>query len=636
MNRPARSCLLLLNIALFIAAAGCTGLVPGSAATGVSGSNSGIGSTGNGSNLSVSISPSAATLRIGQTQQFSTSVANASGSSLQWAANGVPGGNLSVGTISKTGLYTAPGMVLSGPVSITATNMANPSQTGQANVGVIGYTGVLRYRNDPGNTGQNPNETTLTPANVNATQFGKLFCYVLDGQSYTQPLYVSNVVLPGEGTHNLIFAATEHDTVYAFDADTNLTLWAVNFTNPAAGVTTVPSSDLAASVGGPPMSPEIGITGTPAIDGNSGTLYVVAATKENGIYVHRLHALDITTGQEKFGGPILIQASTPGAGEQAAFSSEFQLQRPALVLLNGLLYICFGSYSDWIPYHGWVMAYDAYSLKQVAVWNASPNGVQAGIWQGGAPLSVDSAGNLYASVANGTFDVNTGGSDYGDSFVKLAPKTLAVVDYFTPFNQAALDDPNIDIGSGGFTLLPDQPGPFPHLGVSAGKEGRIYLLNLDDLGKFHADSDSQIVQSIPDALGADTLSNGKNFSTPAYWQGNIYFIGNKDVIKQFKLTNGVLSSSPVAMGSQAYGYPGGNMSISANGSQNGIVWAIEAGGANVLHAYDATNVARELYNSNQAGSRDQFGNVVRFAAPTVVNGKVYVAGQTQLAVFGLF
>ncbi len=491
---------------------------------------------------------------------------------------------------------------------------------------------MLRYRNDGGLTGQNLSETILTPDNVKASSFGKLFSYALDAQSFAQPLYVSGVPIAGQGTHNVIYAVTEHDSVYALDADVQQTLWKLNFTDPSSGVTTVPASDLAQSVGGSPITPEIGITSTPVIDGNSGTLYVVAATKENGAYIYRLHALDITSGAEKFGGPVRIQATVSGTGGPVEFDESHQMQRPGLLLSNGVVYFCFGSYSDWNPYHGWVMGYDASTLQQVAVWNTSPNGVEGAIWQAGASLSVDHTGEIYGIVANGTFDPSK--TNYGDSFVKLDPGTLQVDDYFTPFNQQALLNGDIDVGSAGFTLLPDQPGPFPHLGLSAGKEGKIYLLNLDNLGKFQSGSDSQIVQSIPNALGDMSSTSDRNFSTPAYWEGNVYFVANQDVIKQYTISNGQLSTSPVAMGTHVYPFPGANMSISANGSTNGIVWTIEAGGVNVLHAYDATNVARELYNSSQSGSRDNFGGAVRFTVPTVINGKVYVAGATQLAVFG--
>lgn len=581
---------------------------------------------------SVSISPSTAMVTISQTQQFSASVENSSNTAVTWTVTGAPG---DVGSISSTGLYTAPGRVPSGSISITATSVADPTKSATASVEVDGYTGMLNYHNDAGNTGQNLNETVLNPSNVNATQFGKLFSYALDGQSFSQPLYVPNVPVPSQGNHNLILAATEHDSVYAFDADTQATLWTVNFTNPAAGVTTVPASDLAQAPGydGSPIQPEIGITGTPVIDGSSGTLYVVAMTKENGAYVHRLHALDITTGSEKFGGPVVIHASVPATSGQVVFDSMHHLQRPALLLSGGVVYICFGSYSDWNPYHGWLIGYDASTLAQVVVWNATPNGTEGSFWQAGASLSVDAGGNIFGIVANGTFDADTGGSDYGESVVELKPPTLSVSDYFTPFNYKQLNAGDIDFGSAGITLLPDQPGPVPHLAVTAGKEGKIYLLNRDNLGKLQSGSDSQIVQSIPNALGPSNIE-GRNFSTATYWQGNVYFIGTQDSIKQFVLTNGLLSTSPVSTGPSTYQFPGGNMSISANGAQNGIVWAIEAG--SILHAYDATNVSRELYNTNQSGSRDQFGTAVRFTVPTVMNGKVYVAGKTQLAVFGLF
>ena len=590
------------------------------------------------SNISVSVTPATAAVTISQTVQFSASVANTNNTAVNWMVNGVAGGNGSIGTISPAGLYTAPDTVPSSSISISATSVADTTKSGTGVVNVKGYTGMLRYHNDAGITGQNLNETVLTPANVNQSLFGKIFSYSLDGQSFTQPLYVSNVPIPGRGTHNVVFVGTEHDTVYAFDADGGSgPLWSVNFTNPSAAVTTVPAADVG---GGGSIAPEVGITGTPVIDGDSGTLYVAPATKENGKYLHRLHALDITTGKEKFGGPVVIQGSVPGTGwasngDQITFQSVIQLQRCALLLSNGVIYIAFASYNELGLFHGWVVGYDASTLQQVAIWNSTPDGQKGGIWLSGASLSADSAGNIFVVVGNGAFDADIGGKDYGDSFVKLTlGNTLSISDYFTPFNQLALSNANMDVGSGGFTLLPDQPGPVPHLGVSAGKEGRIYLLDRDNMGKFQSGSDSQIVQSIPGALGTQTTGN--DYSTATYWQGNVYFIGNADVIKQFELANGLLSTTPVSKGTYVYGYPGANMSVSANGSTNGIVWSIEASGVNVLHAYDATNVAQEIYNSNQAGNRDKFGNAIRFTVPTVVNGKVYVAGETQLAVFGLF
>jgi hypothetical protein len=499
------------------------------------------------------------------------------------------------------------------------------------------YAGVLMHHNDLGTTGQNTNETVLTPTNVNQSQFGKQFSYQLDGAAYAQPLYVSNVPIAG-GTHNVVYVATEHDTVYAFDADGTASspFWKVSFTNPAAGITAAPSAGLP---GGGAMAPEVGITGTPVIDGKTGTLYVVAETKENGHFVHKLHALDITNGKERANSPVAIKASVAGTGDGSSggripFQSLYELQRCALLLVNGTVYIAFASHHDLGHYHGWVLGYDASSLKQVVIWNPTPNGQKGGIWLSGAALSADSAGNVFVVVGNGTFDADKGGQDYGDTILKLKPSgnSFSVIDYFTPFDQQMLSNKDMDLGSGGLTLLPDQPGSVTHLGITAAKSGKIYLLDRDNMGKFQSGSDSQIVQSIPAALGS--AANDNAYSTATYWQGNVYFIGNGDVIKQFQLTNGQLPTTPVAKGSQQYVYPGGNMSVSSNGSNNGIVWAIEAGNVNALHAYDATDVSKELYNSNQAGGRDQFGAAAKFTLPTVINGKVYVAGKTELVAFG--
>ncbi|HKW17352.1 MAG TPA: hypothetical protein VJO35_07600 [Terriglobales bacterium] len=499
------------------------------------------------------------------------------------------------------------------------------------------YTGVLKQRYDLSVTGQNVNETILTPANVNQASFGKLFSFSLDGESFAQPLYVSGVNIGG-ATYNVVFVETENDNVYAFDADGRVSspLWSVNFTDPANGITPIPGSDMGGGV-----INTVGITGTPVIDGATGTLYVVAATKENGGYFYRLHALDIVTGEERLGSPVLVQASVAGNGAgsangQVAFLPVHQLQRPGLLLLNGVVYIAFGSYNDVLPYHGWIFGYNASTLQQVAVWNSTPNGEGGGIWMAGASLSADAAGNIYAITGNGTFDAGTGGSDYGDSFVKLTPtgNSLIASDYFTPYDQLTLSDDDVDVGSSGFMLLPDQAGPFPHLGVSAGKSGTVYVLNRDNLGQYQSSGDSQVVQWLPGALGSQ--ANNNDYSTATYWQGYVYFIGDMDVVKQFQLTNGLLSTSPVAEGTYVYGYPGANMTVSSNGAANGILWSIEASGVNVLHAYDATNVANEVYNTTQAGTRDNFGVAVRFTVPTVINGKVYVAGQTQLTVFGLF
>lgn len=498
---------------------------------------------------------------------------------------------------------------------------------------------VLTYHNDVQRTGQNLSETILTPANVSVATFGKVFSFPVLGNIYAQPLYMPGVSLPGKGVHNVVFVATENDSVYAFDAGGNPStpLWRRSFLDPAQGITSVPQSD----VGGP-ITPEYGITGTPVIDATTGTMYLVTFTKENGSYVQRLHALDITSGKDKSGSPVVIAASVKGTGVgndgqgNIPFQPKIQLQRPALLLSGGVVYIAWGSFNDMGPYHGWIMGYSAATLQQVAVWNSTPDGAAGSIWQGGSGLAQDPAGNLWVMTGNGTFDVNLGGRDYGESMVKLAFTNpgLKAINYFTPFNEQKLNDSDQDLGSGGIMLLPLQNAPVPRLGIGAGKGGTIYLVNRSNPGQFHVGDDSQIVQSI--AHGAGIASSNNNFSTPAYWNENVYFLGNNDVLRQYPMSGGLLQT-PAITGTHVYGFPGATPAVSGNGNTNGIVWTLERiplGNA-VLHAYDASNVARELYNSNQSGTRDQFGAVVKFVVPTVANGKVYVGAKGHLVLFGL-
>jgi hypothetical protein len=506
--------------------------------------------------------------------------------------------------------------------------------------GAISYQSMLSYRNDLGRTGQNLNEVTLTPANVNSSQFGKLFSYSVDGAIYAQPLDVAPVTIPGKGVYNVVYVATEHDSVYAFDADGSAPapLWHVSFINPSGGVTSVPGADVSDDnfPGG-----EMGVTGTPAIDAAGGTLYVVAYTKENGQYVYRLHALNLANGAEKFGGPVPIQASVPGTGwenngqGQVLLEPQFHLQRPGLLLLNGVVYIGFGSHDDNVPFHGWLLAYNATTLQQVAKLNTTPNGEEGSIWESGCAPAADANGNIYVATSNGDFTASTGGSDYGYSVLKLRPGDLTVLDWFSPSSaenwaQTLYD---LDLGSGGTMLLPDQPGPHPHLLVIAGKQGLIHLIDRDNLGHFNSTSD-QIVQELTGAI------NSNNLSTPAYWQGSIYWVSQNDNLKMFAVKNGLLSTSPVSVSPETFGYAGASPSISANGSSNGIVWvidtsAVSTGGAGVLRAYDATNVAHALYNSAEAGLRDTLGPAVKFTVPTVINGKVYVGTATEVDVLGL-
>jgi hypothetical protein len=581
-------------------------------------------------------------LVIGQTVQFQIAFIDEASGAVTWSVDGTAGGNSSVGTISSSGLYTSPSTVGQHTVQATMGSQSDSAQVYVTNL----PGGVLTQRYDNSRIGLNAQETVLTPANVNQNQFGKLFSLPVDGQVYAEPLYMQNVSING-AVHNVLFVATEHDSVYAFDADGQSTtpLWHTSFLNPLTGVTTVPSQD----VGAPDITPEIGITSTPVIDPSGGTIYLTAKTKElqvpsctsncNYNYVHRLHALDITTGAEKLGGPVMISASVPGSGYDnvngtVTFGALRQLQRPALLLLNGVVYIGFGSHGDVDPYHGWLMAYNATNLQQIAVFNVTPNGARGALWQGGGGFSVDPQGNLFLVTANGTFDANaTGGVDYGDSAVKLQLNSsqFQVLDYFAPDNEATMEAEDLDLGSDPGLVLPDQPGPYPHLLATAGKDGRLWILNRDNLGHLQK-QDAGAVQVIQGF-------NGMLFAGGAYWNGNLYFQAVTDYLKEFPLQSG-MAQSPTLAGS-LIGYPGAPAVVSANGTSDGIGWMVQAdafgsGGPAVLHAFDATNVATELYNSAQAlNFRDQAGPAVKFVVPTVANGKVYIGTGSEVDVYGL-
>jgi hypothetical protein len=505
---------------------------------------------------------------------------------------------------------------------------------------VQAQTSVTTQHNDNSRTGQNLNETTLTLSNVNSTQFGKLFSQKLDGYVYAQPLYVPNVSIPGQGTHNVVYVVTEHDSVYAFDGDSSVArLWHVSFINPQRGITTVSSND----AGCGDLVPEIGITGTPVIDTASGTLYVVSNTKQNGKFFQQLHALDITTGAEKFGGPILINAKVKGTGDGTQngyvhFDPLRNNQRPGLLLQNGSVYISWASHCDIGPYHGWIISYNAQTLKQNGVWNATPNAGLGGFWSGGAGIAADSSSNLYVASGNAMFDVNTGGRDYGDSIIRLSPANnnrFPVADYFTPYDQGNLYDGDVDLGSGGVLLLPDQTGAHPHLLIESGKEGTIYLVDRDNMGHYNPNNNSQIVQSLNTIIGGV-------WGMPAWWNNNVYFGGSYDAVKAFSFnpTTGFLSTTWVSETGTSYSYPGPTPSISANGNSNAIVWTLQTDGSGsngsaILHAYDATDLDTELYNSTQNSSRDNPGGAVKFTLPTIANGKVYVPAVQQLSVYGI-
>ncbi len=496
---------------------------------------------------------------------------------------------------------------------------------------------VFTYHNDNARTGANLHERQLTPQRVGPTRFGKLFSQPVDGVIYAQPLYASNVNLPGRGPRNLVFVATQHDSVYAFDADSasgdsGTPLWQRSFLDPTRGVTTVPSADVQSG----DIQPEIGITGTPVIDPHGGTLYVVAKTKEGGGYPQRLHALDIRTGHEKFGGPVMVSASVPGGGNdaiggQVPFLSLYQIQRSALLLQDDVVYVAWGCHGDNRPCHGWMIGYDAHNLAPVATVNTTPDGSLGGVWLAGGGPAADGTGVYFVS-GNGDFIPGTG--NLGDSLLRFSPSTRKIVDSFTPFNQAALNIQDLDLGSGGVLLLPDQAGGPGHLHllVSAGKEGTVYLVDRDAMGGFQPGSD-RVVQTLQKGIGG-------SFDTPAYFNGAIYYQGVGDVLKAFSVHGGALSTAPVSQGTQRMAFPGATPSITANGSEGGIVWLLDNTGyipaaPVVLHAYDAADLTRELYNSAQMGPRDATGLAVKFSVPTVANGKVYVGSRTELTVFGL-
>ncbi len=503
-------------------------------------------------------------------------------------------------------------------------------------------TNVLTYHNDNARTGQNLNETILTPSNVKSTTFGKLLIDAVDGKVDAQPLYMSRVAIPGQGTRNVLFVATEHDSVYAFDADTGRTLWHVSLLKSRE----TPSDPRSCGQ----VTPEIGITATPVIDPNSGphgTIYVVAMTKDaSGNYFQRLHALDITTGAQEFGQALEIQATFPGTGDNSSggkvvFDPKQYEERAGLLLLNGVVYTTWTSHCDIRPYTGWVMGYNESSLAQVSVLNLTPNGNEGSIWASGAGPAADASGNIYLLAANGTFEttLDTNGfpnkGDFGNSFLKLSTsnKKLAVADYFAMFNTLAESNSDQDLGSGGALVLPEMMnslGQIKHLAVGAGKDKNIYLVDRDQMGKFNRNNNNNIYQELPAAL------SGREFAMPAYFNNTIYYGSVGDSIKAFEFANAKLFTSPSSQTSNNFGYPGTTPSISASGTSNGIVWAAENGSTAVLHAYDATNLSHELYNSNlAASSRDHFGSGNKFITPTIANGKVYVGTTNGVAVFGL-
>jgi len=504
---------------------------------------------------------------------------------------------------------------------------------------------VTTFHYDLARTGLNANETILTPANVTSTQFGKVGFYNTDGKVDAQPLYLANVPINNK-FHNIIYAASEHGSLYAFDADSGAQVWQLSL----LGAGETPSDDHGCSQ----ISPEIGVSATPVIDrqqGPNGTIFAIATSKDtNGGYHHRLHALDLTTGAE-IGTPTEVTATYPGTGDNSqngnvVFDPAQYAERSALLLLNGTIYTGWTSHCDRGIYTGWIMAYSESTLQQTQVLNLTPNGHMGSIWMSGNGMAADSNGFIYALDANGTFDVNLdmngfpSSGDYGNAMLKLSTANgkLAVADYFNMYNTQSLSSQDLDLGSGGPLLLPDQTdaqGIVHHLIVGAGKDKNIYLADRDNLGKFNPATnpmDNNIYQELPGA------NLGQVFSSPAYFNGVLYYSADNDMLKAYPITNAKMATTPSSVSPTKFQHPGPTPTISANGIQNGIVWALDSNTsqAAVLHAYDPANLAHELYNSTQAPSgRDSFGAGNKFITPMIVNGKVYVGTPTGVAVFGL-
>lgn len=583
--------------------------------------------------------PSDRTVTAGQTATFSVTATGSVPLSYQWQK----GTTAISGATSAS--YTTPATTLgdSGSAySVVVSNSVGSVTSGSAKLTVNAATSsvdVLTYHNDIARTGQNVSETILTTSNVASATFGKINSFSVDGLVDGEPLYASGVNVPGNGAHNLLIVATEHATVYAFDADTGTKIWSTSTLK--SGEST--SDDRSCGQ----VSPEIGVTSTPVIDrtrGANGAVYVVAMSKNGGTYHQRLHALDLALGTEILGGPMEIQATYPGTGDNSngsnvIFDPGQYKERSGLLLMNGVIYTGWASHCDFRPYTGWIIGYSASNLAQTSVLNVTPNGNEGAIWMAGAGLAADNSGNIFFLDANGDFDTNlTSGfptnGDYGNAFMKLSTtgNHLAVADYFEMYNQASENGGDIDLGSGGAMVLPDLSdgaGHTMHLAVGAGKDGNLYVVNRDSMGKFNLGNNNSIYQELGGVL------SGGVWAVPAYFNNTVYYGSVGNVIQAFKITNAKLATSATAHTPNSFGYPGTTPSISANGSSNGIVWAVENSNPAVLHAYDAATL-NELYNSNQASSgRDHFGAGNKFITPMIVNGKVFVGTTNSVALFGL-
>src|SRR5580658_2522119 len=592
----------------------------------------------------ITTQPANQTVNVGQTATFSVAATGTAPLSYQWQKNSA---NISGATAAS---YTTPatattdnGAKFDVIVSNTMGSQTSTMATLTVNAVTTSTINVVTYHYDNLRTGQNLNETILTPANVNSATFGKLGAFTVDGLVDAQPLYLSAVAIPTVGTKNVLYVATEHDSVYAFDADsvngnTSTYLWKVSLLG--SGETT---SD---NRGCGQVTPEIGVTSTPVIDrtrGTHGAIYVVAMSKDaNGNYFQRLHALDLTTGAELFGGPTTVQATYPGTGDNSSggnvvFDPKQYKERPGLLEIGGTIYTTWSSHCDARPYTSWVMSYDTNTLVQTSVLNLVPNGSEGGIWMAGTAPGADASGNIYFMVGNGDFDTTLNASGFpanancGQCYVRLSSSApITLLDYFTPSNTVSESSGDVDFGSGGPLLLPDLVdgnGATRHLAVGSGKDAIIYVVDRDNMGKFNSGANN-IYQQINGQIGGV-------WSKPSYFNSTVYYGAVGDHLKAFPITSAKLSATPATESPNSFAYPGTTPSISANGTSNGIVWAGENSSTGVLHAYNAANLTSELYNSNQAANnRDHFSDN-KYVSPMVANGKVYVGTPNSVVVFGL-
>lgn len=588
------------------------------------------------SSVTMSIAPQTAAIALTENLQFTATVPGGGGAA--WSVDGVAGGNAAVGTVSATGLYTAGSSP--GQHTVVATSLANSTESASAVVAVTDLGGVYTYHNDLARDGANVQEYALTPANVAAGSFGKIAACAVDGAIYGQPLWVAHVTVNG-AAHNVVFVTTQHDSLFAFDADstTCAVLWQVSLIDTthggSGGETPVPDLPPNALVGAGDgdIEPEIGVTGTPVIDPSTGILYVVSksVSAAQTTFYQRLHAIDITTGNEKAGSPVLIAGTYPGTGDGGTvdtFNPQQENQRGGLALAGGVVYVAWGSHEDSSPWYGWIMGYrySGGAFTQTAVLNATPNTQDGGIWMGGGAPAVDASGNVYVVTGNGAFDatsITPPSTDYGDSLLQLSG-TLQVLQYFTPSDELADYQNDRDFGSGGTALLADLPtgNTVTHVLVCGGKDGTLYVLNRDLLGGF---GDTAAIQSIAVGHGL--------FATAALWNNTLFIAGIGGPLSAYHLTPATVQYDLASSSGATFGFPGSTPSVSAAGEENGLVWALDTNsyctrqssscGPAVLHAFDAADLATELWNSSN-NAADTAGNAVKFSVPTVANGRVYV------------